>query len=91
VRRAVGAQTSHLLLLVARQGGIPVLAGLAAGVACVLAFSRVLLSMLYAIEPANPGLLMGVSVTLLLVACLAIALPAHRAARVDPMIALRDE
>jgi putative ABC transport system permease protein len=91
VRRAVGAQTSDLLLLVAQQGGIPVLAGLAAGVACVLAFSHVLSSMLYAIEPADPGLLMGVSVTLLLVACLAIALPAHRAARVDPMIALRDE
>jgi putative ABC transport system permease protein len=91
VRRAVGAQTSDLLLLVVRQGGIPVLAGLAVGVASALAFGRILASMLYGIQPTDPLLLAAVSATLLTVAALATAMPARRAARVDPMVALRDE
>ncbi len=91
VRRAVGAQSSDLLMLVARQGGTPVLAGLAAGVACSLALSRVLSSLLYEIRPTDPRLLAAVSILLLAVAALAIAIPARRAASVDPMIALRDE
>jgi len=91
VRRAVGAQTSDLLLLVARQGGVPVLAGLVAGICSTLAFNRVLANLLYGIRPADPGVLAAVSLMLLVVAGLAILLPARRAAYVDPMIALRDE
>jgi predicted permease len=91
VRRAVGAQTFDLLLLVARQGGIPVLAGLAVGLASALALSRLLASMLYGIQPADPRLLTAVSIALLVVAALAIAMPARRALRADPMVALRDE
>jgi putative ABC transport system permease protein len=91
VRRAVGAQTSDLLLLVARQGGIPVLTGLVAGICCSLIFGRVLSNLLYGIQPADPRALVLVSVLLAAVGVVAIALPARRAARVDPMIALRDE
>ena len=91
VRRAVGAQTRDLLWLVARQGGAPVLAGLAAGVCAALAFSRVLANLLYGIQPADPSALAVVSAILLAVAGIAILSPARRAARVDPMIALRDE
>ena len=91
VRRAVGAQTQDLMLLVARQGGVPVLCGLIAGMACALGFSRLLLSMLYGVRPADPGILAAVSVTLLVAAAIAIARPAAKAARVDPVIALRDE
>ena len=91
LRRAVGAQTHDLLLLVARQGGRPVLAGLAAGVCLTLAFSRLLGNLLYGIQPADPNVLAIGSVALLAVAALAILSPATHAARVDPMVALRDE
>jgi putative ABC transport system permease protein len=91
VRKAVGAQTHHLLLLMARQGGAPVLAGLAAGIFLALVFGRVLVNLLYGMRTADPVVLAMVSLALLTVAGIAILLPAHRAARVDPMIALRDE
>ncbi|MDR3701364.1 MAG: hypothetical protein P4L56_17080 [Candidatus Sulfopaludibacter sp.] len=88
---AVGAQTRDLLWLVARQGGISVLAGLALGIGATVAFSRVLANLLYGIQPADSGTLACVSATLLAVAALAILLPARRAAWVDPMIAFREE
>jgi predicted permease len=91
VRRAVGAQTRDVIMLVARQGSFPVLTGLAAGLSGVLAFSSVLSSLLYGIEPANPAALAAISVVLLIVSVIAMGLPARRAARVDPMVALRDE
>jgi putative ABC transport system permease protein len=91
VRKAVGAQTRDLLFLVARQGGVPVLAGLSAGICLALGFGRVLTSLLYGMRAADPKVLIAVSLALLIVAGLAILLPAQRAARVDPMIALRDE
>jgi len=91
VRRAVGAQTQDLLLLIARQGGLPVLAGIGVGVSLTLVFSRVMTRLLYGIQPADPKALAMVSVMLLLVAALAILPPARRAARVDPMTALREE
>jgi predicted permease len=91
VRRAVGAQTHDLLLLIAWQGGVPVLVGLGAGIALTLMFSRVLANLLYGIRPADPKVLVAVSVAMLAVAALAVLLPAGRAARVDPMTALRDE
>jgi putative ABC transport system permease protein len=91
VRRAVGAQTRDLLLLVARHGGVPVGIGLACGVACTLAFSRLLSSLLYGTRPADPEVLVAVGVILLTVAALAVAFPARRAASVDPVVALREE
>jgi putative ABC transport system permease protein len=91
VRRAVGAQTSHLLLLIFRQGGIPVLAGLAGGVLLSLAVRRGLASLLFGIQAADPAILAGASAALLFAAFLAIMLPARRAALVDPMRALRED
>ncbi len=91
VRRAMGARTIDILWLVARQGGAPVLAGLAAGICGALAFSRILENLLYGIQPADAAALSAVSLTLLGVAAIAILLPARRAARIDPMRALRDE
>jgi putative ABC transport system permease protein len=91
VRRALGAQTHDLLFLVAREGGTPVAAGLATGICLALASNRVLANLLYGVQTADPRVLAAVSFTLLAVASLAILLPATRAARVDPMTALRDE
>lgn len=91
VRKAVGAQTLDLLWLVARQGGLPVIGGLGAGVCLTIAASRLLTNLLYGVRPADSSALVAVSLMLLAVAALAIALPAIRAARVDPMVALREE
>jgi predicted lysophospholipase L1 biosynthesis ABC-type transport system permease subunit len=91
VRRAIGAQTWDLVSLVARQGGAPAAAGLIGGIALTLAMSRALQSMLYGIHPADPSILMLTALALAAVAAVAIAFPAHRAARVDPAAALREE
>ena len=91
LRRAVGAQTADLLLLVARQGGVPVAIGLVCGLAGSVAASRVLGGFLYGTQPADPKLLALASIALVAVATIAIAVPAARAARVDPMTALRNE
>jgi putative ABC transport system permease protein len=91
VRRALGAQTAHLLTLVARQGGIPVLAGLVIGLSGTLGFSRLLTSLLYGTQPTDPLVLVVVSLGLIFVAAFAILWPARRAARIDPMIALKED
>jgi ABC-type antimicrobial peptide transport system permease subunit len=91
IRRAIGAQTRDLILLIARQGGIPVLAGAAAGLACAVGFSRILGSLLYGIEPTDPRMLAAVLGVVLLAGAFGAAVPALRAARVDPMTALRND
>lgn len=91
VRKAVGAQNRDIAVLVGRQGGVPVFVGLTCGIACTVGFSRLLASLLYGIRPADPEVLVLVSLLLLAVAAIAVALPARRAALVDPMVALRDE
>jgi len=91
IRRSVGAQANDVIQLVLRQAGLPVLAGLCAGFVCTFAFSRVISNLLYGIEPADLIALVLVTVTLLVAAGGAIALPAIRAVRIDPMIALRQD
>jgi putative ABC transport system permease protein len=91
VRRAVGAQTRDLLWLVFRQSGTPVLVGLAAGIAAALGLTQLIRSMLYGVEPTDGRVLTATAVVLLVAAIAATALPAYRAAKVDPMVALRDE
>jgi putative ABC transport system permease protein len=91
VRMAIGASRRHVFLLVARHGGIPVILGLAAGLLASFALARTLASLLYGVGPADPLTLIIMSTTLLSAAGLAMALPARRAARVDPMVALREE
>lgn len=91
VRMAVGASSATIFRLVARQGGIPVVVGVVIGVSAAVALARAIASLLYGVRPAEPLTLIGVSVVLLAVAGVAIALPALRAASVDPMAVLRDE
>uniref|UniRef100_Q022A5 Permease n=1 Tax=Solibacter usitatus (strain Ellin6076) TaxID=234267 RepID=Q022A5_SOLUE len=91
LRKAIGAQERDLFLLVACQGGGPVVLGMIAGIGGALLFSRLLTGMLYGIQPADPRILALVSAVFVAVAAIAIALPARRAVRVDPMVALRDE
>ena len=67
------------------------LIGLAIGIAGALGLTRFLSSLLYSVKPNDPLTFIGVSVLLAAVALLACYLPAARAVRVDPMVALRDE
>ncbi len=91
IRLAIGAQRGDVLGMVLSHGMRPVLFGGVLGLAGAYGLSRILRSLLYEVSPADPFTL---SVTCLLVALmglLACWLPARRAARVDPMVALRSE
>jgi putative ABC transport system permease protein len=91
VRFALGASPRGVLCLVLMQAGRLALAGLAIGLALSFATNRLLASQLFGLSPHDPLLLMAVSVILLLVALVASFLPARRAAKIDPMEALRYE
>lgn len=88
VRLALGASPREVLLLVVRQAMRPVLLGVAVGVGLALVASRVLESELFGVTSRDPLTLVGVTLTLLLVALIATLVPAGRAARVDPTRAL---
>jgi putative ABC transport system permease protein len=91
IRIAVGARGAQLVGMVIRQGMIPVLAGLGAGVVSSLAVSRLIASQLYGVAPNDPVSIVGVVVLLLTVALGACWIPARRVTRVDPLTALRFE
>jgi len=91
VRMALGAQTADVLRLVVKQGMIPVVIGLVAGLAAALALGQLLTAQLYEVSAHNPTLLAATSVTLAMVALLACLIPARRASLVNPIEALRTE
>jgi putative ABC transport system permease protein len=91
IRRALGAPRSAVLGVLLRQGLLHILAGTVLGVAASVALTRFLASMLFEVKPTDP-MTFGVVVALLAgVAILACWIPARRAMRVDPMVALRYE
>ena len=91
IRMALGARAENVLRMVIVQGIAPALAGLALGLVAALALTRVLSSLLFEVGPADPATFVGVTALLLAVGLLASWLPAWRAARVNPMSALRSE
>jgi putative ABC transport system permease protein len=91
IRIALGAKASQVSLLVLRQGVRPVLGGLLVGVAAALAGGSVLRGMLFGTESRDPAAIFAVAALLLAIAIAACWAPARRAARIDPMVALRDE
>jgi len=91
IRLAMGAQTGDLLRLVMRQGGRLAGVGVALGIAAAFGMMRLMSSMLYGVSAEDPLTFAGVAIFLMAVALAACYLPARRATRVDPMIALRYE
>ena len=91
IRLALGAQRLDVLALVLRQGMGLTVAGMAIGLAGAFALTRLLEGMLFGVRPTDPFIYATVIVLLGAVALLACYLPARRAARVDPMVALRCE
>ena len=91
IRIALGAQNSDVLKLIVGQGLILTMAGVALGVAGAFALTRLMATLLYGVTPTDPLTFTGVSILLLAVALLASYLPARRAMKADPLVALRYE
>jgi putative ABC transport system permease protein len=91
IRMALGARPGDVLRMVIRQGLTLALAGLAVGLAGAGWLTQVLSNFLYGVTPADPPTFVTVSFLLTAVAALASSIPAWRAARVDPLLALRHD
>jgi predicted permease len=91
IRLALGARPRDVLGMIVRRGMTPVLLGAVAGIACAFALSRLMSSLLFGVDAGDLGTFLGVPVVLASVALLACYIPARRAARIDPNVALRYE
>jgi len=91
IRMALGAQHKDVLHMILRQGAKFALAGVAIGVVESLGLTQLMSSLLFSVSAADPLTFAGVAILLVLVAMLACYIPARRALRVDPMVALRYE
>jgi putative ABC transport system permease protein len=91
IRMALGADRGGVLWMVLRRGLLLALSGVAAGLAITLTATPQLAPLLYRVSPADPVSILGAAVFLSVVAVLASLIPALRATRVDPIIALRQE
>ncbi|HLK62517.1 MAG TPA: FtsX-like permease family protein, partial [Bryobacteraceae bacterium] len=91
VRMALGAQRGDVLRLVVREGMVVAVAGIGAGLTGALGLSKVLATLLFGVDAHDPATFIGVAAILLAVALISCLLPARRATRVDPIVALRYE
>jgi ABC-type antimicrobial peptide transport system permease subunit len=91
IRMAMGAAERDVLRLILVQHLRPVVAGLALGLAGAVLLSRFLRSLLFGVAATDPATFTLVVIVLFLVACAACWIPARRATRVDPLVALRTE
>jgi predicted permease len=91
IRMALGAQRRELMRLVVRRGLLLALTGAVIGIGTAMAVTRLMAAMLYSVHPYDPATFAGVCILLVLVALGACSIPARRAMRVNPMVALREE
>jgi predicted permease len=90
IRQALGADRQSILTLVLKQGLSSTIVGIVIGLGAALALTRYLQTMLFGVGNRDLSVFAGVTVVLLAVATLACYIPARRATRIDPMVALRD-
>lgn len=91
IRMALGAERSSVLWLVLRQGLALAAAGVVLGLVGAFAVNKVMASLLFGVAPSDPATVAGVVAVLALVALVASTVPAWRASRLDPILALREE
>jgi putative ABC transport system permease protein len=91
IRMALGAEKSDVVFMLLKRALLLVAAGVAVGGCGALALTRVLRKFLFEVKPTDPATFLSVAGVLTLVAIIACLLPAQRAARVDPVVALRWE
>jgi putative ABC transport system permease protein len=91
IRMALGAQRRDVLALVLGRGLLVTVVGVAVGIGCALALTRLIGMLLYDVAPNDPGTFVAVAATLTVVALAACYIPARRATRVDAVVALRSE
>jgi ABC-type antimicrobial peptide transport system permease subunit len=91
IRMALGAEPTSICKLILLQGGAMAALGVVAGLIASLALTRVLTSMLFQVKPNDPVIFVGVAGLLGMVTLVACLIPARRAMRVDPIVALRHE
>jgi putative ABC transport system permease protein len=91
VRLALGAQKSNILRIILQQGLQLAVAGAVIGLVCALIVSHLMASFLYGVKPTDPLSFGGVAALFVGIALLACYLPARRAMKIDPMVALRHE
>jgi putative ABC transport system permease protein len=89
IRMALGAERRQVMILVLRTGVVLTIAGIAIGLAGAYAGARYMQSMLFGVEPRDPATFVAVALAFAVIALIASYLPARRATRVDPMVALR--
>jgi putative ABC transport system permease protein len=91
IRMALGASTGSVLSMVFRRGMVATVTGLAVGLAAAYGLARLMAMLIYGVSASDPATFVGIPLTLIAAAALAILLPARRAARIDPIAALRHE
>jgi putative ABC transport system permease protein len=91
IRMALGARRAEVLRIVLKEGVMIGAVGLTLGIAAALALTRFMSSLLFGVDARDPFTFIALPLGLLLVACLATLIPAARAVRIDPIVALRPD